>query len=71
MCSGLFGFAMGILTRLSLAKIRTMAHANLPDKRPKLPSIISLFVQIVVVVIAQYHVIPMNYSRRQFFVLEI
>ena len=33
--SGLFGLAMGILARLRLAKIQTMAQPNLPDMLPK------------------------------------
>jgi len=33
--SGSFGFAMGILARLRLAKIRTMARPNSPDMPPK------------------------------------
>ena len=33
--SGSFGLAMGILARLRLAKIRTMARPNSPDMPPK------------------------------------
>ena len=33
--SGEFGLAMGILARLRLAKIRTMARPNSPDMPPK------------------------------------
>ena len=33
--SGSFGLAMGILARLHLAKIRTIARPNLPDMPPK------------------------------------
>ena len=33
--SGSFGLAMGILARLRLAKIRTMARPNPPDMPPK------------------------------------
>ena len=33
--SGLFGLAMGILARLRLAKIRTMAPPSSPDMLPR------------------------------------
>ena len=33
--SGSFGLTMGILARLRLAKIRTMARPNSPDMLPK------------------------------------
>ena len=64
--SGFFSFAMGILARLGHAKIRTMAQPNYHDTRPKRTKkvrlgIIRLFVQIVIIAIAQYHGISTNY----------
>ena len=47
---GLFGLAMGILTQLRIAKIRTMARPNLSDIPPKQTKKVRLSINITVLV---------------------